>query len=152
MKRKLVFLPIYIILLIAPCLLNSCEIESSDNGKLDGFWQLATVDTLATGGSADLTATGLTWSFQGRLLQLREVTMKSKFDNILCRFSHNGNKLTVNNPAHVDREKGDPIVENVDDLRPFGINNLEETFTVVTLSNKIMVLKSDHLQLNFRKY
>ena len=31
--------------------LSSCEIETSQNGDLDGFWHLEQVDTLATGGT-----------------------------------------------------------------------------------------------------
>ena len=34
--------------------LASCELETSDNGKFDGFWHLERVDTLATGGSLNL--------------------------------------------------------------------------------------------------
>ena len=34
--------------------MTSCTIESSDNGKLDGFWHMEQVDTLATGGTQDL--------------------------------------------------------------------------------------------------
>ena len=36
-------------------LLTACGIdfEGSDNGKLDGFWHLEKVDTLATGGVTD---------------------------------------------------------------------------------------------------
>lgn len=30
--------------------LSSCEVETSQNGDLDGFWHLEQVDTLATGG------------------------------------------------------------------------------------------------------
>lgn len=29
--------------------LSSCEVETSQNGDLDGFWHLEQVDTLATG-------------------------------------------------------------------------------------------------------
>ena len=42
------------ILCIVPVLLlmslTSCEIETSENGDLDGYWHLEQVDTLATGG------------------------------------------------------------------------------------------------------
>jgi hypothetical protein len=31
--------------------LSSCEVETSQNGDLDGFWHLEQVDTLATGGA-----------------------------------------------------------------------------------------------------
>ena len=34
--------------------MQSCEIETSHNGDLDGFWHLTGVDTLATGGKRDL--------------------------------------------------------------------------------------------------
>ncbi|MDY2692200.1 MAG: lipocalin-like domain-containing protein, partial [Prevotella sp.] len=29
-------------------LVSSCDMETSDNGDFDGYWQLASVDTLAT--------------------------------------------------------------------------------------------------------
>ena len=34
--------------------LTACEIESHDNGKIDGFWHLEHIDTLATGGTLDV--------------------------------------------------------------------------------------------------
>ena len=44
--------------------LTSCEIETSDNGKLDGFWHLERVDTLATGKSVDYTNKLVFWGVQ----------------------------------------------------------------------------------------
>lgn len=44
-----------IYLIAAICLVvNSCTIETSDNGDFDGFWHLERVDTLATGNYLDL--------------------------------------------------------------------------------------------------
>ena len=34
-------------------LLVSCELETSGNKQLDGYWQMSQVDTLATGGITD---------------------------------------------------------------------------------------------------
>lgn len=42
-------------------LLTSCDIETSDNGDLDGYWHLVRVDTLATGVSSDLSETRVFW-------------------------------------------------------------------------------------------
>ena len=42
-----------LMLMLCSALLNSCEVDSSDNGDLDGFWHLESVDTLATGGRCD---------------------------------------------------------------------------------------------------
>ena len=50
-------------LFAALLLLTSCEIEFSNNGKLDGFWQLIAVDTLATQHTSDLKTSGRTWAF-----------------------------------------------------------------------------------------
>ena len=33
--------------------MTGCEIHTSNNGDLDGFWQLRSIDTLSTGASAD---------------------------------------------------------------------------------------------------
>ena len=133
------------------CGLASCEIETSGNGKLDGLWLLTMVDTLATEQTADVAAESMTWGFQGQLLQLREATMDYHPANILCRFDRSGNQLTVSSPVYNDRDKGDPAVENVDDLRPFGISQPEEHFTIVTLTRSHLVLKNEQLRLNLKK-
>ena len=46
--RKLLYLIITFMMIIA------CDIHRSDNGDLDGFWQLKSVDTLSTGGTCDM--------------------------------------------------------------------------------------------------
>lgn len=134
-------------------MLGSCEIETSDNGKLDGFWQLATITTIATEEVEDVTAEGLTWGFQGRLLQLREATLEmGYFTNILCRFEQTNTTLTVSSPVYNNRDTGDPAVEDIAELRRFGISALTETFTIVELTSSRLKLKSPTLQLELRKY
>ena len=138
--------------MMATMILASCELEQSDNGKLDGFWLLSSVDTLSTGHTADVSAEELTWSFQGRLLQLRKATLLYyKFPNYILRFESTSNSLTLSNPIYNDRDEGDPDVEDIEELRPFGINDFEEHFTIVTLTNSRLVLKNDRLQLKLRK-
>ena len=44
--------------------LASCELETSDNGKFDGFWHLERVDTLATGRSLNLQQKRIFWGVQ----------------------------------------------------------------------------------------
>ena len=48
MKVKHLF--IYIILAVGVTMTTACEMDSNDNGALDGFWHLERIDTLATGG------------------------------------------------------------------------------------------------------
>ena len=59
MKYSTLCLLLFILLLPA-----ACDIESTDNGNLDGFWHLEQVDTLATGGSLNLKEQKIFW---GRL-------------------------------------------------------------------------------------
>ena len=49
--------------------LASCELETSDNGKFDGFWHLERVDTLATGGSLNLQQKRIFWGSAGEAHQ-----------------------------------------------------------------------------------
>ena len=49
----------------------SCELETSGNKELDGYWQMSQVDTLATGGVTDTREALIYWGIQGKLLQIR---------------------------------------------------------------------------------
>lgn len=129
-------------------LLVSCDIESSDNGKLDGFWLLNQVDSLSKGTILDYSNQRIFWSFQYDLLQLSNLN-----DNtIIYRFVRNSNQLNLNNPCMFDRALGDTLVTDMGVLRPYGVNSLNETFNIVDLSSSNMVLESPVLRLHFVKH
>ncbi len=129
-------------------LLVSCDIESSDNGKLDGFWLLNQVDSLSKGTTLDYSSQRIFWSFQYDLLQLSNLN-----DNtIIYRFVRNSNQLNLNNPCMFDRALGDTLVTDMGVLRPYGVNSLNETFNIVDLSSSNMVLESPVLRLHFVKH
>ena len=65
--RKLLYL-----LLLSLFLSTSCTLETSDNGDLDGFWQLSLIDTLSSQNSVDMRDSGYFWAVQHNLLILRE--------------------------------------------------------------------------------
>ena len=50
--------------------LSSCEIETSQNGDLDGFWHLEQVDTLATGGTCSFADKRIFWGCQRYIVQV----------------------------------------------------------------------------------
>lgn len=129
---------------IVTAMFCSCELETSDNGDLDGMWRLASIDTLATSGSKDMNGTKLYWSFQMHLLQFSDKTGENS--NVLLRFEHSDGILRVYNPYIEDEPVNDASL-----LAPFGMNKLEEEFTVESLSSSKMTLKSETLRLKFRK-
>lgn len=127
----------------------SCDLETSNNGDLDGFWHLERVDTLSTSGSLDLSQETLFWAFQKDLLQLR-----GDEQEFYLRFNHHDNHLDLSDPHLKDREKDDPAISSSTMylILPYGINEVQEYFQVVTLNGDDMVLRNQDLQLWFRKF
>lgn len=127
----------------------SCDIRLSDNGDLDGYWQLARVDTLH-GGITDVCDRRLFWSVQAQLLQVSDLTYRH--DACILRFEHTGSTLRVHTPYLVDHAGSDVPVSDAALLEPYGIQRLDETFTVERLDGKLMTLKGDCLRLEFNRY
>ena len=130
-------------------LLTSCEIEFSNNGKLDGFWQLVAVDTLATQHTSDLKTSGRTWAFQGRLLEMRDT--KGGYSDLYFSFEHRGDSLFLDSPYLSDRDVDDIKITDVNIVRPYGVNDLKEGFEIENLSNNKLILRSKTLRLMLRK-
>ena len=130
-------------------LLTSCEIEFSNNGKLDGFWQLIAVDTLATQHTSDLKTSGRTWAFQGRLLEMRDT--KGGYSDLYFSFEHRGDSLFLDSPYLSDRDADDIKITDINIVRPYGVNDLKEGFEIESLSNNKLILRSKTLRLMLRK-
>ncbi|OFO71715.1 hypothetical protein HMPREF2983_08920 [Prevotella sp. HMSC077E09] len=136
-------------LFAALLLLTSCEIEFSNNGKLDGFWQMIAVDTLATQHTSDLKTSGRTWAFQGRLLEMRDT--KGGYSDLYFSFEHRGDSLFLDSPYLSDRDADDIKITDVNIVRPYGVNGLKEGFEIESLSNNKLILRSKTLRLMLRK-
>ena len=134
-------------------LMTACHMESSENGHLDGFWHLVRVDTLTTEGiivgTSDLSQDYFFWAFQFQLLSVRN-TQKSPEEYFL-RFQRQGDELVLSQPFQYVLQGKDAPVENIDLLRPFGINDQEERFRIVHLSSRRMTLKNHFLVLTMQK-
>ena len=77
-----------IIFVFGLCLLaTACELETSKNGDLDGLWQLKTVDTLASGHSADMRQSQTWWAIQGKMLQMHD-SVKAHYQPKIRRGEH----------------------------------------------------------------
>ena len=136
------------------CLLVvSCELETSGNKELDGYWQMDQVDTLSTGGVADTREALVFWGVQGKLLQIR-YSENGTFlgEGLLFRFNQDDKHLTLFSPVIHHLYETDEPIDDVEILKPFGIFNLEETFDIEELDDKEMVLTNDVLRRHFRRY
>lgn len=140
-------------LLVLGLMVVSCELETSGNGDLDGYWQMSQVDTLATGGIADTHESYIFWGIQSKLLQIRYTENNVYLgEGLLFRFENNNSILTLSSPfVHHLYETDEPI-DDVEILKPFGIYRLEEKFAIEQLDDKCMVLTNEVLRLHFRRY
>ena len=143
MKRLL-----YIIL--AVMCVASCDMETSDNGDFDGYWQLASVDTLATGGHTDMRDSLIFWSVQMRVLETRD--NRGINPNVMFRFERTAQTLVLSDPIIDKRDVQDIPVTDYSILVPYGIHDIPETFKVLLLSSGAMQLENKMLRFNFRKY
>ena len=131
MKRLL-----YIIIGVT-LLLTSCDKEDSTNGYLDGFWQMSS-------------SPGITWAFQGHILELRDV--KKVHQDIVMSFTREGDKLKLSDPYRVDRDSDDVALKDADMLIPYGISNTSTEFRISELTSSRMVLDNNTTHLEFRKF
>lgn len=138
-----------VIAFVVALMFGSCEIQTLDNGDLDGMWHLTRVDTLATSATTDMAGERIYWSFQARLLQLDDKAWI--YQSLLTRFEHSGQTLRVYDPYIYDRENGDKPLDDVTLLSPYGISALDETYTIESLSGSKMILVSGTLRLYFKK-
>lgn len=118
-------------------LLTSCDKEDSANGHLDGFWQMSS-------------SPGITWAFQGHILELRDV--KKVHQDIVMSFTREGDKLKLSDPYRVDRDSDDVALKDADMLIPYGISDTSTEFRISELTSSRMVLDNNTTHLEFRKF
>ena len=143
---------------LSVAMLQSCDFETSDNGDLDGFWHMESVDTLSTGGTLDLSQQRVFWAFSVKLMRLSD--QNGQRADLYMRFKHEGDLLNVyepySNQGHEQETDGayggDIPLEDASLLAPYGIDGLQDQFTVERLNGSRMILKSEKLRLKFKKF
>ena len=113
---------------------SACDLHTSNNGDLDGFWQLTSMDTLSTGRSGDMRSQKIFWSVQAHLLEMRDlhdVNPGMCHEPILFRFRHEGDCLYLSEPIANNRNISDSVVVNPATVRFYGLSRLDETFKVL---------------------
>lgn len=133
---------------------SACTIEHSENGALDGMWQLTQLDTLNINDteehSADMRTAGIFWSVQHNLLRMSAVYGDA--NPVFFRFIHSTGNLTLSDPYFDNRQEGDIKIEDPSELDFYSIDSLEPAFYVEKLTSGRMTLRSERFRFHFRKY
>ncbi len=137
-----------VLIFLSLFLVSSCDLEMSNNESLDGYWQLVQIDTL-DGGSQDMEKSRIYWSVQLNLLQFNKIGENVDY---LMRFDYNDVNLRLYDPYLSARNSGDKPVTDIEELKPYGVNSLDENFLVETLNSGNLVLISSMLRLYFNRY
>ena len=139
--------------------LTSCTIESSKNGDLDGFWHLERIDTLATGKTGDYSEKRIFWGIEHKLINVKDADAGTR--GFLLRFEQTSDSLKLSSPYKFnwhedqgtdDNPGGDIPVEDVEPLRHYGLNALDEKFAKEALDGSKMILRSKTLRLYFKRF
>ena len=93
---------------------------------------------------------GWYWCVQHKLLEIKD--FKNTSHNVFFRFERTATSLRLYNPISDNRQISDSIVSNPETLKPLGIQSLDETLQVETLTSENMVLNNRVLRFHFRKY
>ena len=153
-KYKIVHAMMVAFVAISMFAFSSCELESSDNGKLDGFWHLESIDSLENGKTVDMSKLHVFWGIEYKLIAATQYDNNT--ERMFFRFGQTTDSLKITqafiNHGHQDNGGDTPLTEVTNDLRYYGINNLPEGFAKEALSGSKMILRSKTLRLKFKKF
>ena len=123
--------------------ISSCD-KAPINDKLDGRWQLMTIEY--TDGKVE-ECNRIYYSIQ---LHLVEISAKGGNGGThIGRFSYKEDEVTMSEFRHRgDEEK----LTELNELKPFGLNQAINHLQVEKATRKKLILKSDYARLTFRNF
>lgn len=130
--------------IIVCLILTSCR-NTDINGKLDGMWQLTTIDyTDST--SVDKKSERIYYSIQLHLINLRRAGVSPEY---MGRFVQSKDSLIISDfRIYTEEDK----LATVEELQPFGLSQTTTRFGIEKLTGSGMILKSGYARLHFRKW
>ena len=138
-------------------LLTGCSIETSDNGVLDGRWQLMEINYFdGSNRKVETKEQLIFWDIQYKLISIHSMSGKlhdSLTEESLCRFNYKKDSLKLSDFyrhfREADQKIDDPLTTY---FQKTGINGIKANFAVLHLDSKSMLLQSDYAKLSFRKF
>lgn len=146
---------------------GACD-RMTDNGVLDGMWQLTSVAYKGGEGVdsiVNMRGKGVYFSFQKKLAQITpgEFQTDSTGERILMRFKKSSGALQLYDfhtfieevgPIGTERHSVEKLLTDSAStlLQPFGINGISAGFDIEKLNGDAMILQSTYARLIFRKY
>lgn len=88
---------VYILSIVCLLMMTACDVETSDNGDLDGFWHLQRIESLTNGTTSEsiILNQRVFWSVQSSLVQLWNLQDQP----IICQFTYEKDVRHLSIPA-----------------------------------------------------
>lgn len=155
--RKGMVLSVVLAIMLSMASLSSCTLESSDNGDLDGFWHLESIDSLQNGKTVEVSSQKLFWGVEHKLIAARKENKVGECYYFRFEQTSDSLKITKVYIDHWHQDQGDnggdiPLDEVTDNLRLYGVNEIPEGFEKEALSSSKMILRSKTVRLKFKKF
>lgn len=140
---------------VALCL-GACSIETDTvdgDGDFEGFWHLVQIETVAADSTEestiqDLSKQRLFWSFQHKLLQLRDFDENNS--TYLCRFEIANGQFTITE-AYYAVYGNDTLMTDISDLAPYGVMQINVPYSY-QIDGSNMTLSYGNTRLRLKKF
>jgi hypothetical protein len=130
-------------------LVSSCD-KAPNDGDLDGYWQLMTVQEDAQSPALDVQSERLYVGFRRGLAHYYS-DYNSNNINVYASYQHTGDSLFVYNFADGGNDTN-PFYTTTDSLKKFYIDNLYERYAIEQLNGDRLWLGRGEKRLLFRKF
>ena len=105
---------------------------------------------METGGTLHLDDRLVFWAVQKNLLQFYDREQKTR--SYVLRFEKINSKLRLYEPRYHKTQSEDIDVENPEVMRIYGMWNSDQTYEILSLGSDKMILESEGIRLNFKRY
>lgn len=142
-------LSIWLLIILLP-LLSGCE-KAPINSYIEGMWKLEEFVTHEDHISHPCER--IYYSIQLQVVDIAEKQGKYDYKPSVGRFIYGENGTLIMKDFHYRAMTTDnKQATKLEDLRPYGINNLETTFKIIKANGKDLVLRSDYATLTFTSF
>jgi hypothetical protein len=124
--------------------------ESPNDGNLDGYWQLMTVQESAQSPAVDVQSERLYVGFRRGLAEYYSDYLSGSVV-VYANYRHTSDSLFVYNFAN-GQDDTNPFYTTTDSLKRFYVDNLYERYAIEQLNDDRLWLSSGEKRLLFRKF
>lgn len=141
----------YIVLLIILLLQSGCQ-KAPINNLMEGMWKLEEYTTHED--NITHSCERIYYSIQLWTVEVAEKQGSHGYKSSIGRFIYgeNENEIIMKDFYYRNWTTDSKEATNVEDLKPYGLNNLETIFEIVQLDKHNLILRSDYATLRFKSF